>query len=80
MRWSEYARPSDFADNLDRLQPGADGAFRLIFKGLRPAEIGQHAVTKIFRHIAAIAGDGTGHGVLVAAHDVAQIFRIQLPR
>ena len=38
------------------------------FIGLRPAEIGQHAIAQEFRQMATVAINATGHRILVSAH------------
>src|SRR3546814_3811615 len=78
--WSSDVCSSDLrpqpTDRLDDLQAGADGALGIVLVGAREAEVDQHAVAHVARDVALQPGDHAGAGVLVGAHDGAQIFRI----
>ena len=71
------ARHLDPGDDLPNRQAGPDGTFRIVFVRPRIAEIDQHAIAHELGHMALVARDLAGNGVLIAAHGVPQVFRVQ---
>ena len=69
--------PADIAaDGRSDREAGSNGSLGRVFARLRPAEIGQHAITQELRDVALQPRNLPRHRVLVSAHDVAQLFRI----
>ena len=66
------------ADGGDRGHGGANRPLGLVLMSLRPAEIGQHAVTHELRDVTVEARDLAGNRILVAPDDLAHLFRIAL--
>ena len=64
------------ADGGDRGHGGANRPLGLVLMGLRPAEIGQHAVAHELGDVAVEARDLAGNRILVAPDDLAHLFRI----
>ena len=67
-------QPPDVANlksgqDVDDVQPGANGPFRLPFMGKRVAEEGDDPVSQRREHIAVVAIDAGRAGVLVGADD-----------
>ena len=63
---------------LDHPKPGPHGALRIIFVRLGIAEVDEQAIAEILRNMAVKALDHLGTGVLIGAHDLAQVFGIEL--
>jgi hypothetical protein len=53
------------------------GPLRLVLVGARPAEEGEHPVAEKLGDMTLEARHYPGHGVLVAAHHLAQVFRVE---
>ena len=54
-----------------------DGSLCRVFARLRPAEIGENAVSQELRDMAIQPRNFSRHRVLVGAHDLMQLFRIE---
>ena len=53
---------------------------RLVLVGTRPAEEGEHPVAEKLGDVAFVPGDSAGRRVLIAAHHLAQVFRVEPAR
>jgi hypothetical protein len=60
--------------------PGAHGAFGVVLVGLRMAEVDQQPVAEVLRDVAGLALDRLGRGLLIGAHDAAQVFWVEALR
>ena len=67
-------------DPRNRRKTGADRALGVIFIGHRPPEIGEHAVAKKLRHVAAKPLDRACDGFLVGADEVMHLLRVEPSR
>jgi hypothetical protein len=65
------------ADRLDQIEPGGDRALGVVLVRPGPAEVGQHAVAHVAGHVAAVARDRPGGGLVVGRDDVPQILGIE---
>ena len=64
---------------LQDAQAGAHGTLRVIFMRLRIAKVDEQAIAQILRNMPVKALDDLGTGGLVGAHDLAQVFGVELP-
>src|SRR5215471_1122634 len=65
---------------LDHAKSRPHGAVGIVFMGLGIAKVDQQAIPEILRDMALKALDHLGAGGLISADDLAQIFRVELPR
>src|SRR5438105_2594187 len=59
-------------------QASERGAFSIIFVGLRPAEVGHYAVTKVLGDVATITGDRVGRSAMVGGNHLAPLLWVKL--
>ena len=64
---------------LQDAQSGSPGALGIVLVRLGIAKVHQQAIAQILRNIPVKALDHLGAGLLVRPHDVAPVFRIELP-
>jgi hypothetical protein len=64
---------------FDQSQPGAHRPLGIVFMRLRPAEVGEHAVTQILGDVTFEPLDHGCGAVLVGAHDAAQVLGVDSP-
>ena len=64
---------------VEHLQPRPHGALGVILVRLRIAEVHQQAITEVLRNVAVKALDHGAAGGLIGAHDLAVVFRVELP-
>ena len=69
----------ELAHGLDDAQPGPHRPLGVVFVRLGIAKVDQQAIAEILGDVAVKAVDHLGAGVLVGAHHLAQVFRVQLP-
>ena len=63
---------------LENAQAGAHGPLGVVFMRLRIAKVDQQAIAEILGDMAVKALDHLGTGRLVGAHDLAQVFWVEL--
>jgi hypothetical protein len=68
------------ADRLDHRKPSAHRPLGIVLMRLRIAEIDQHSVAHILGDKPVEAADRVGHGPVVVADQLPQIFRVELRR
>jgi hypothetical protein len=72
--------PRELPQSLHDPQAGAHGALSVIFMGAGVAEVDQEAIAEILRDMPIKAGDHLGAGLLIGAHHLPQVFRVELSR
>jgi hypothetical protein len=68
---------------LDRLhdpETASHRSLRVVFVGTREAEVDEQPVAEILRNVSVVPADDLGAGLLVGAHDLAQVLRVELRR
>ena len=68
------------ADRVHQVEAGPDRPLGIVLMRLRVAEIGQHAVAQELGDVALEALDHPRAAVLIGAHDLAQVLRIETGR
>jgi len=63
---------------LDHPEPAAHGPLDRVFMSLGIAKVHQQAIAEVLRNVAIKALDDLGTGVLVGAHNLAQVFWVEL--
>jgi hypothetical protein len=69
--------PVELGHCLKNRQTPADGAFRIVIMGRRPAEVGHHAVAKVLSHITAEAVYRLGRRTVVGGYRLAPILGVE---
>ena len=64
----------------DNPEAGAHGALGVVFMGLGIAKVDEQAIAEILGNVPVHALDHLSTGVLVGAHDLAEVFRVELTR
>ena len=67
-------------EGLQHAEPRPDGPLGVVFMRHRIAKIHQHAIAKVLGHIAVKALNHLGTGLMVGAHHLPEVFRVQVPR
>jgi hypothetical protein len=70
----------ELRNRLDKIEPDANCALSIMFMRLGVAEIGENAVTHVFRHEPTVALDQVGAAVMIGADNPTQVLRIKLAR
>ena len=68
----------EWAQGLDDAQPGSHGPLGVIFVRQGVTKVDEQAIPKVLRDMPLKAGDHLGAGLLIGAHDLAQVFRVEL--
>ena len=68
----------ELPQGLDHPQPGPHGPLGVVLVRQGVAEVDQQAIAEILGDMPVKAGDHLGAGVLIGAHDLAQVFRVEL--
>jgi hypothetical protein len=66
--------------SLQNAEPRPDGPLGVIFMRHGMAKIDQQAIAQVLRHIAVKTLNHLGAGLMIGAHDVPQVFRVQVAR
>ena len=67
-------------DGVDDLQRGQQGPLGRVFVGAWPAEVHHQSVTQVLRHVSGVAFHRSTADLLVALHQRAQVFGVELMR
>src|SRR4030095_15553805 len=68
----------ELSQGLNDAPPGPYGPLRVIFVRPRVAEVDEQAIAEILRDIPLKAGDQLSASLLIGAHHLVQLFRVEL--
>jgi hypothetical protein len=70
----------EWVQGTQNAEPGPDGPLGIVFMRHRIAKIDQHAIPEVLGKITVKEVNHRGTGLMVGAHDLPQVFRVQVPR